>query len=590
MWMLRVKAAREKGNITMTYKTMNGSLYRALLDFGIRNLAFHSEEVNGLNIFPVPDGDTGTNMVTTMRLGYRAIAEMDGDLPTLAKCFAGAVVYGARGNSGVIVSQFLRGFSEVFAHLGTSSDEASPDEEFHSAQEHEISADCKCVIRALEHGVALAYRAVSHPTEGTILTVVREATEAIKANADRYDDLGTLIGDFLIRARESLENTPNLLPVLKSAGVVDSGGVGIVYVFEGMYRYLTNGSEPPAELAQELPDVREATEPMTDYSRYGRSSEFRYGYCTECLLQLLDGKARFHYNTFREKLCTLGQSVVTSYEEEGGKVKLHVHTDTPEAVLSYVHSFGEFLTLKIENMTVQHSEANAPVIRKSDKRSGAFAVVAVASSKKIADLFLEMGADVILSIEEEYSPSTQDFLEAYSFTENRRILVFPNNSNLLLAARQARDLCENARVTVVGSRSIADCYAALAMLNYESEDVGAVVETAESILENVYAVRIARAIKDANYGALCIKTGDVVAMSGNEVILAGNTVLEVARAVIDGEMQRCERDTVTLFTGVNLHEAEAEAILSHVKRHYIFTETDCVETDSVLYDLILSFE
>lgn len=548
----------------MMYKTMNGPLYRSLLDYGIRNLALHSEEVNDLNIFPVPDGDTGTNMVTTLRNGYRAIESEEGDLPALSKRFAGAVVYGARGNSGVIVSQFFKGFSESLARGGAD-------------------ADTGCVARALDNGVKFAYRAVSNPVEGTILTVVREAAEHVKEREGEHSDLSELIDAFLTRARVSLENTPNLLPVLKSAGVVDSGGVGIVYVFEGMYKYLNDETIADAALKEEIPVV--------DYSRFDRKSVFEYGYCTECLLQLTDTKLggdEFDYEAFRSGLNELGESVVTSHDCD--KIKLHIHTNTPEAVLTYAHQFGEFLSLKIENMSVQHSVSAKTVTVSGEQRGGAFAVVAVATDEKLGRIFLDMGADAVISAAHGYSPSTQDFLEAFAAVENNVILVFPNNKNLILAAEQARELSPERRVTVIDAKSVADCYAALAMVDFDSEDAEAVAEEIAETVSNVRTVAITRAVKDARYGAVRIEKGDIIAVSGTDVLAVGETLSEVALSVIDGIMAEDECDTVTLFTGMHISEADAVGITDHIAERYAYTETDLVETYGDLYDLILSFE
>lgn len=534
-----------------------------MMDYGIRNLSLHCEEINDLNVFPVPDGDTGTNMVTTTRLGYRAMEDGDSDLRSVAGKFGSSVVYGARGNSGVIVSQFLKGFSEVFSALG-----------------HGAEADLPCFVRALENGVALAYRAVSHPTEGTILTVVREATEAVAAGT--YGDLSELLEVFLQRARISLENTPNLLPVLKNAGVVDSGGVGIVYFFEGMYKYLNNET-------LSAPEAKHGEEPeAVDYGRFDRNSTFTLGYCTEVLLQRTNGKEEISFDAFRDGLNALGESVVAT--EEGDKLKLHVHTDTPEAVLSYAHRFGEFLSLKIENMSVQHSERTKRLLVSERRRAGAFALVAVAPNETVGKRFLEMGADVVLSLSEDAPPSTQEFLEAISAADCSEVLVFPNHKNLILTAEQARTLCGDASVTVADSKSIAHCYAALAMLDFEAETSEAAAETVRETLENVSTVQIAYASKDAAYGEIKIRTGDAVAMTGNSVIAAGGSVSELARRVIDLVMAEEERDTVTLFTGCGVAGADVESIASYIGESYLYTETDLVETDVRSFELLLSFE
>ena len=282
-------------------KFIDGQLYRTLIDYGMRNLAVNCEFLNDMNVFPVPDGDTGTNMLTTVRNGFAAVDGYEADLPDTAKKFADTVVYGARGNSGVILSQFLKGFSLMFADCG------------------EPQADCACFIKALNSGVEYAYGAVSHPAEGTILTVAREAAQAVSVKS--YDNLTELFDDFLAQAKVTLEHTPELLPVLRSAGVVDSGGAGFICFFEGVQKYL-NGEE------LESYKTRADKNAAVDYTVFNRSSSFDYGYCTEGLLQLLDRKEKINPDRFRKQLDSLGDSVVASFEND--KVKFHVHTKAPE--------------------------------------------------------------------------------------------------------------------------------------------------------------------------------------------------------------------------------------------------------------------
>ncbi|MBO5249041.1 MAG: DAK2 domain-containing protein [Clostridia bacterium] len=246
-------------------QTINGRHYQSLIDYGIRNLMRHCDEVNDLNVFPVPDGDTGTNMVKTLQNGFNAIRGSTEELPALTRKFAKAVVFGARGNSGVIVAQFFKGFSEGLIDV--------------------TEADCIHIASALSSGVNAAYRAVAHPVEGTILTVLRESSRHVAKNLEDggISNVNELIARFLEQAKRSLDNTPDLLPILKSAGVVDSGGAGILYIFEGMNKYL-NG-EPLADATAEP-----SSDKAVDYTLFNRTSCFEYGYCTECLLQLTEGR------------------------------------------------------------------------------------------------------------------------------------------------------------------------------------------------------------------------------------------------------------------------------------------------------------
>ena len=551
----------------MAYRQLDGALLRDLLDYGIRNLSNHCEEVNALNVFPVPDGDTGTNMVTTLRNGYGAVRVESTLLYDIARQFSGAVVYGARGNSGVIVSQFFKGICEYIC-----------------SEEGREQLSCPQLTEALRRGVGFAYDSVSHPTEGTILTVVREATEYIeKSNLGEGSELSDLLRLFINRARISLENTPNLLPTLKQAGVVDSGGIGIIYVFEGMQKYINGES---LEVSNEAP-----TAEVVDYGRFSRESKFEFGYCTEFLLQLTDAAEPFDSDAFRAKLETLGDSIV--YSLEGDKIKLHIHSRTPEVILAEAHRYGEFLSLKIENMSVQHTalkSAEGKVVDSHKRPDGTYAVVAVSHSESLTRLFEDMGADVVISLGKNDTPCVQDFIDAYRAAGNERILVFPNNINYVLTADQARELYGEGEVVVLKSRTVADCYSALAFSDFLCEDFDEVVGNATEVIENIYAVRITTAARDAVYGDVELEEGDVIAISGITLLGAGDDVCSVACDVISRVMDEDERDCITVFHSSDLSGDVMNSIKDFVSANYVYTEINFVSADDGGEELLISFE
>ncbi len=542
-------------------KSINGQLFRTLIDYGMRNLAVNCEKLNDMNVFPVPDGDTGTNMLTTVRNGFAAIENFEAELPDTAKKFTDTVVYGARGNSGVILSQFLKGFSLVFYENG------------------EAEADCDCFTKALLSGVECAYGGVSHPAEGTILTVAREAAQAVSQNT--YSDLTELLCDFLAQAKITLEKTPELLPVLKSAGVVDSGGAGLVCFFEGMQKYLC-GEELEAHKVENDKDT------PADYSSFNRLSTFDYGYCTEGLLQLLDSKERINADRFRKQLDALGDSVVASFEND--KVKFHVHTKTPEKVLSFAHRFGEFLSLKIENMSVQHSELNKNVVVSPNSESGKFAVVCVAPNEYLSTLFIDMGADVVINAFDGYSPSADDFIKAFKAAENKNIIVLPNDKNLMLVASQAKALTDKINVFITETKSVADCYASLAIIDFDSDSPEEVCSDISRTVENIYDVVITRSAKNTVFDSFIIAENDIIAMSGDRILAVGQSLTEVAKQVVHTVFSKQERDNVTFFAGETFDEDDAAELSNYIKNKNRFTETDLVETYMKAFDLILSFE
>ena len=551
----------------MAYRQLDGALFRDLLDYGIRNLSNHCEEVNALNVFPVPDGDTGTNMVTTLRNGYGAVRVESTLLYDIARQFSGAVVYGARGNSGVIVSQFFKGICEYIC-----------------SEEGREQLSCPQLTEALRRGVGFAYDSVSHPTEGTILTVMREATEYIeKSNMGEGSDISDLLRLFINRARISLENTPNLLPTLKQAGVVDSGGIGIIYVFEGMQKYINGES---LEASANAP-----TAEVVDYSNFSRYSKFEFGYCTEFLLQLTDDAEPFDSDAFKKKIETLGDSIV--YSLEGDKIKLHIHSRKPVVILAEAHRYGEFLSLKIENMSVQHTalkSVEGKVVGAHKRPDGTYAVVAVSHSESLTRLFEDMGADVVISLDKSDTPCVQDFIDAYKAANNEKILVFPNNINYVLTADQARELYGEGEVVVLKSRTVADCYSALALSDFLCEDFGQVVREASEVIENIYTVRITTAARDAVYGDVVLEEGDVIAINGVSLLGAGDDVCTVACEVISRVMDKDERDCITVFHSSDVSDELMSSIENFISANYVYTEVNFVSAGDGGEELLISFE
>ena len=544
-------------------KEINGHLFFELIDYGIRNLTIHKEQVNALNVFPVPDGDTGTNMLVTMQCGLAAVHKEDMVLSQVAKQFARAITFGARGNSGVILSQFFKGLSELFY-----------DRE---------AAEYPLFISALENGVKCAYQAVPQPMEGTILTVVREATEHVrekyeKGSIQNYQDV---LNCFLEEARCALERTPELLAVLKSAGVVDSGGAGLIHVFEGMEKCLNHETLPEAENTDK--------KKQEDYSRFNRDSVFKYGYCTELLLQLVNGKARFQYAAFQKEISRFGDSLVTVFEDD--KLKLHIHTFSPEMVLSFCHQYGEFLNLKIENMSVQHQELYADEQPLTSYGEGnPFSVVAVAHNRSMERYFREMGADHVILTDYQTPPAAADFMEVFALSQPDTVLVFPNNKNTELAAVQAQRLCKDKQIVIVGGKNDAHCFAALPMIDFSSTDIGDVVAQVESVMENMDLVLVTQTQKTTCFDGECIQCGDYIATSEQVLQAVGTTLAEAVQKSIRRRLLQRECDVITMFASNSVPEEAKDEICQYVSEHYPYTEITVVDTDDIFYEIVLSFE
>ena len=536
---------------------LNGASYKGMIDYGARNLVKNCNTINQLNVFPVPDGDTGTNMVTTIVKGLQAVDEHVVDLDTVSQKIASSVIFGARGNSGVIVSQFIKGVSEVF--IGSES------------------ADAALLVSALEKGVTCAYDAVATPVEGTMLTVVKDATNAVKASLKPTHSINDIIAMFIKHAKISLDHTPDLLPALKEAGVVDSGGAGIVYFFEGMQKYLDGESLDAFEVSQQ-------TQQQADYSAFHPDSEFPFGYCTELLIQLLNSKAPFDLADFKKTLITMGDSVVALQEQD--KVRIHIHTKTPEEVFALCHRYGEFLNLKVENMTVQHTETVKNILCSAAPSKGRFSVVAVSYDYAMQKLFVDMGADVAIFCEESASP--KEFLDAFEKVNTPEILVFPNSSDSILSAMQAKKLYKDAVVTVIPSRSIAECYASLPIIDFAEEDTKCVADAVAEAISNLYVVSIARRKNTVNTGRH--QAEEYYAFSRKDMLAIAPTLEEVTVQTIDLVMGKYCKDIITIFHGKHVRREQLENITSALENLGICAEVFLVPAEKASMELILSFE
>ena len=531
-----------------------------MMKYGLANLEAHRATVNDLNVFPVPDGDTGTNMVMTVQNGYKAIERAEGDLAQVSLAFANAAVFGARGNSGVILSQFFRGLATGFQGCA--------------------EADAPALSVALDMGCAYAYKAVAKPVEGTILTVLGDIAAEVREQVSAIRSVEEAVELMTAAAKVSLERTPELLAILKKAGVVDSGGAGMVYFFEGIGKYL-RGEEitAPTEAAG-------GEETYVDYTLFNRDSDFSFGYCTELLLQLTVAESEFSPEAFTDTLRGMGDSMVTSFE--GDKIKLHIHTPTPEQVMAYCHRFGEFLTLKIENMSVQHSGLTTKFLVSPPDEDAALAVVAVAPNQKLQRLLSEMGADVVILSEE--APSSKDFLEAFDQVTAERILVFPNSSNSILSAMQAGSMYKRAKVRVLNCRSVPECYVSLPVIDFCDPDIHATVGAVHDTISHLRKVSVAHASKSVRYGERSIVKNDYFALEGDEVLTVESGFTEVALYTLRKLIAEDEGDVMTLFYGKNRTAEDMEALTAAIEELDSDIEVCVISTLDPIYDLVVIFE
>ena len=519
---------------------INGKLLKDMLASGANNLSNKFTEIDALNVFPVPDGDTGTNMSLTFNAGVKdALACTSDDVCDIAKVLSKGLLMGARGNSGVITSQIFRGLYQGVDGM----------KEINGFQ----------LANALVMGSRVAYKAVMRPVEGTILTVVREAADYTYAYATSTQDVTCLqvMEKMLEEAKESLERTPDLLPVLKEVGVVDSGGAGLVSIFEGFVSAL-KGEVIERQEAQESKEVAGA----------GMESE-EFGYCTEFIIRLSEHGARnFQEEALRDSLARIGNSIVCVRDDD--IVKVHVHTLTPGDALNMGQRYGEFAKLKVENMQEQHENImmNATVEEKpkEEKPKQKYAIITVAAGDGLKDMFKELRADYVISGGQTMNPSTEDFVQAIHQVNAENIFLLPNNSNIILAAQQAASVCEDLNVEVIPSKSIPQGLSACIMFNPDVDFDMNLAEMNDAI-SMVKTGQVTYAIKDTTFEGLDIKAGDYMGLKEKENVVSLPDKMEVTRQLLD-MMIDGESEIVTLVYGEDVNEEEANEIASYIEDKY----------------------
>lgn len=542
---------------------LDGQTFKTLVTNGCQSLINDIDRINALNVFPVPDGDTGTNMRMTIEGGVKAILAIDtNSIGEMSKKLSRAMTMSARGNSGVILSQFFKGLS-----LGLEGKDAV------NAEELAIAFDC---------GVKQAYKVVQKPTEGTMLTVMREATEVANKNAATFESIEDFFACFIKEAHASLDRTPELLPVLKEAGVIDSGGAGYNRIIEGMIAALDGNI-----LVEQEKYEQEAKASM---GHFDADSVLEFGYCTEFILQLQNAKVNietFDISVIVNFLETLGDSIVAFKDED--IVKVHVHTFTPGKVIDFCQQFGEYVTFKMENMSVQHSELSDT--HEDPKREHKkYAVVAVSSGEGISNAFKTMGCDEIVSGGQTMNPSSEDFINAFKKLDAENIIVFPNNGNIIMAARQAAENYEEANVVVIPTKSIAECYSALTMLDFSSDDLDTIVEEFQSTIDNVTAASVTYSIRDSFIDDVEIKKDDYMAIIGKKIVAANPSKIEVVKQLFTKVEDIRWKEVVTLIYGIDVTEEEKEEVVAYLNAAYPDLEIGELDGKQDIYSFIISIE
>ena len=549
---------REMSNMQAT---LDAAQLHALFTSGYRNLKKNIEAINDLNVFPVPDGDTGVNMVMTFGGGLQAVNAEFSHVGQYMQALSRAVLLSARGNSGVIFSQFIHGLYRGFAEKQTIT-----------------FADLAPAFRFARED---AYNSIITPTEGTILTVIREAADFLAEHAEKFVSLSQGFDALLAQMSATLRKTPELLPVLKEAGVVDSGGSGLVCFVEGICAHLRG------ESISDTPDTHAPVAASLNPTQFGPDSRLEYGYCTEFILQLMHYKTdlnSFDLQQFTKPLEQMGDSIVSVHND--GIVKIHIHTFTPEAVLGYGRQFGEFVSVKIENMSVQHSQTQTAPARKKVK----YAIVAVASGDGIKDYFYSIGASHIIDGGQTNNPSVSAFLDAFRTFDAEHIIVLPNNSNIILTANQAAEAYSECDVRVIPTHSIAEGYSALSMMNLWCDTVDELISDMSANLDNVITGSVTTAVRDTHMDGLDVKQGMYIGLDGKHIRSAEANRVDAAKALIRSVFAATPRDVVIVFWGSDVHADEVAQLSDFLANEYPLVDAGFIEGKQPVYDFILSLE
>ena len=531
--------------------------FAAMLRQGAVQLGRDKKVVNDLNVFPIPDGDTGDNMLMTLKAGCAALKDNMGTLSELSSAASSGMLLGARGNSGVILSRIFAGLAKGLQGV--------------------IEADTQAFAKAMQSAVEEAYKSVPVPVEGTIITVLREGAADADANADLNHYFETL----LEAMQTSLDHTPELLQVLKDAGVVDSGGAGLLSIFRGMNDGL-NGIVSEEEIAPTT-----VAAPTVELDKFTENSTLEFGYCTEFLLRLM--RSKVDLDTFEEKeiidyLNRVGESVVAF--REGSIVKVHVHTFTPGVILNEMQKYGEFLTLKIENMALQHHQStnqNNASFKTPPKKYG---VVTVASGEGLINAFREFGADEVIAGGQTMNPATQDFLDAFARINAQHILVFPNNKNIKMAADQAAELYKDADIHVLPSTTIGEGYYGIGSIDKDNPNAEEVIASITEIMQSVVTGMVSTAIRDAEGDDVTVHMGDYVGYSGKQ-LLSDSPFRETAAKALIERLGANERDVMLIFFGEQVPQNEAEKLVTDLQNQYKSLEIMLNNGAQPVYDYII---
>lgn len=544
---------------------INGKLFADMIIQGAQNLSNNADLVDSLNVYPVPDGDTGTNMNLTMTSGREEVENnLSKNIGELGKTFSKGLLMGARGNSGVILSQLFRGFCKNI--------------------ESESEINSKLLAESFQAGVETAYKAVMKPVEGTILTVAKDAAQAAIEKANNTEDCIELMEYIIVKANESLENTPNLLAVLKEVGVVDSGGKGLLCVYEGFLKAL-KGEKVEAKVAKI--DKDEFVHDEHDFHGVINTEDIIYGYCTEMMVRFGKNKKAFDEQEFRQDMSQFGDSLLVINDEE--IVKVHVHTEYPDKVFNYGQQYGELIKLKVENMREQHRE----VIRKEQHTAKPkmetveTAIITISMGEGISEIFKSMGATHIISGGQTMNPSTEDIVKVIEQSKCKRAIILPNNKNILMASEQAASIVD-AEAVVIPTKSIPQGISALFQYDVDATLEENKAQMADSV-NNVKSGSLTYAVRDTKIDGVEIKKDAFMGLIEDKIVSSQSDQLTTVTELLN-EMLAEDSEILTVIIGQDAEQAVTDNMINWIEEQYPDVEVEVHEGGQPIYQYFFSVE
>lgn len=546
---------------------INGLVLAEMIDLGSKNLAKNAEKINALNVFPVPDGDTGTNMNLSMSSGAKeTAANVVENIGELGKSFSKGLLMGARGNSGVILSQLFRGMSQ------------------HIDDKKEVNA--KEFAEAIQNGVSIAYKAIIKPVEGTILTVAREAAEAGVKAAEKTTSVVEVMEAIYAEAQASLKRTPELLPILKEVGVVDSGGQGLVCVYQGFVAALKGEKIEGLEAVEtNVVDMQFEDDHDMDFMS---PEDIVYGFCTEFTVRLDKEKKEFNEDKFREDMSKFGDSLLVISDSEF--VKIHVHTETPGDVFNYGQQYGELIKIKSDNMREQHRE----VLRKQEAKQTTApkelkeqAMISISMGAGLSKVLTSMGVDYIVEGGQTMNPSTEDIMKAIKEVNAKNIFIFPNNKNIQLAAKQAAELAEE-NVFVVESKTAPQGLAAVMVYNPQAAAEENFANMQE-VLSTVSTLEVTHAVRDTNIEGVEIKKDEFMGIRNGKIVVSNLSLNTVLEELLEKSIDE-DSEIVTLYLGEESTEEYTDFLEQLIEEKYPDVEVELIESGQPVYPYIIGVE